>query len=182
MQVHPPQLVELTGLGQSVAYEACCVIKMASSATPLFVITPAVSAETRFGDADDFYNSKRKLGEGSYASVFKGWHLKRDAMPQWTSATPPEQMTEDRAIKVFGLKDGDAEKDAFDNWNREQEQLRLAKRHAGRGADCLIKFYPKVRSALCSPPALGFSLAACLAGGRVQSFWTSKAQNVVVAI
>ena len=152
-QVHSPQLVELTGLGQSVAYQARCVIKMATSATPLFVITPSVSAETRFGDAEDFY-SKRKLGEGSYASVFKGWHLNRGAMPQWTSATPLKDMQEDRAIKVFGLKAGDAEDDAFTYWNHEKQQLDLAKVHAGRGADCLIKFYPKVRSALCSPPTL----------------------------
>ena len=155
VQVHQTHLVELTGLGQSVTYDVCCVIKVAASSTPLFVITPSLRGQTWFGDADDFYSKRSKLGEGSYGIVYKGWHVKRDAgepgeglvMSRWTEASLDANMKEDRAIKVFGLKDRDEDTAAFKAWTHEMEQLAIVKRHAGPGIDCLIQFYPKVRSA-----------------------------------
>lgn len=154
-------LVELTSLGQSVKYDVCCVIKVAASSTPLFVVTPRLRGQTWFGDANDFYSRRTssKLGEGSYGIVYKGWHVKRDAeepgeglvMSRWTEASLDANMKEDRAIKVFGLKDRDEDTAAFKAWTHEMAQLAIAKRHAGPGIDCLIQFYPKVRSAFAVP-------------------------------
>ena len=168
VQVHQTHLVELTGLGQSVTYDVCFVIKVAASSTPLFVITPRLRGKTFFGDANDFYSQRIKLGEGGYGIVYKGWHVKRDAdkpgeglvMSCWTEASLDANMKEDRAIKVFGLKERDGDEEAFKAWNHEKAQLASAKLHAGPGADCLIKFYPKVRSAhLFAVPNLNFSRA-----------------------
>ena len=157
--MHSTHLLELSSLGQSVTYDVCCVIKVAASSTPLFVITPSLRGQTWFGDADDFYSKQSKLGEGGYGIVYKGWHVKRSAgeqgdglvMSRWTAASLDAEMKEERAIKVFGLKERDTGSqgnlDAFKAWTHEKEQLAIAKLHAGPGADCLIKFYQKVRSA-----------------------------------
>ena len=68
-------------------------------------------------------------------------------MSRWTEASLDANMKEDRAIKVFGLKDRDEDTAAFKAWTHEMAQLAIVKRHAGPGIDCLIQFYPKVRSA-----------------------------------